>query len=228
VSAEWVTAIATIAAVIVALALAVFHEEMRNLRWRPKLELLLENRSPDCHLTAMRNEQSGVHAPCYYFRTRVKNDGNAIAETVEVYIEQVLQKMADETFKAVEDFLPLNLRWAHFGNLFFPGIPPGVYKHSDFGHIIESSFRRQFPGEEHPRLVALGIGNSQTVMSLDLVVRPNTGSYLIPPGVYRFVVVVAAANAKLIRRTIELNLKGTWFPDEARMFKDGVGLRIIE
>jgi hypothetical protein len=136
--------------------------------------------------------------------------------------------MADETFKAVEDFLPLNLRWAHFGNLFFPGIPPGVYKHSDFGHIIESSFRRQFPGEEHPRLVALGIGNSQTVMSLDLVVRPNTGSYLIPPGVYRFVVVVAAANAKLIRRTIELNLKGTWFPDEARMFKDGVGLRIIE
>ena len=78
-----------------------------------------------------------------YFRTRVKNDGNAIAETVEVYIEQVLQKMADETFKAVEDFLPLNLRWARFGNLFFPGIPPGVYKHSDFGHIIEPSFRRQ-------------------------------------------------------------------------------------
>jgi len=59
----------------------------------------------------------------------------------------------------VEDFLPLNLRWSHFGNLFFPGIPPGVYKHSDFGHIIEPSLRRQFPGEEHPRLAALGIGN---------------------------------------------------------------------
>ena len=40
-SAEWVTAIATIAAVIVALALAVFHEEMRNLRWRPKPLILL-------------------------------------------------------------------------------------------------------------------------------------------------------------------------------------------
>jgi hypothetical protein len=228
VSAEWVTAIATIAAVVVALALAVFHEHLRNLCWHPKLQLMLENRSPDCHLTVMKNEQSGAQAPCYYFRTRVKNDGNAIAQTVEVYIEQVLQKMADQTFKAMEDFLPLNLRWAHFGNLFFPGIPPGVYKHSDFGHVIEPSLRKQFSGEEHPRLLALGIGNSQTVMSLDLVVRPNTGSYLIPPGIYRFVVVAAAANATLIRRTIELNLTGKWFPDEARMFKDGVGLRIVE
>jgi len=34
-----------------------------------------------------------------YFRTRVKNDGNAIAETVEVYIEQVLQKMVMKRLK---------------------------------------------------------------------------------------------------------------------------------
>ena len=224
---EWLTAIGTLAAVAVALLLAVFHEHFRTLFWHPTLELFVENRPPDSHLTTLTNLQTGMQAACYYFRIRVRNSGNAMAKTVEVFVEEVSQRRADGVFERKEDFLPLNLLWSHYGRPYFPSIPLGVYKHCDFGHIVDPSLRHQFPGEDHPRL---SVPQSQTVMCLDLVVRPATGTHLIPPGSgpYRFVVVAAAANARLVRRTIEVNLTGQWFADESQMLSDGIGLRILQ
>jgi hypothetical protein len=225
---EWLNAVGTLAAVVLALFLAIFHEHLRTLFWHPTLELLVENRPPDSHLTTMASSEAGIQAACYYFRVRVQNNGNAIAKTVEVFVEQVWQKRADGIFQKWEDFLPLNLLWSHYRQPYFPSIPPGVYKHCDFGHIVDPSLRHKFLGEDHPRLGRLGIQQSQTVMCLDLAVLPNTGTHLIPPGPpYRLVVVAAAANARLVRRTIEVNLTGQWFTDESQMLRDGIGLGIL-
>src|SRR6266849_6272550 len=81
---DWLTGIGTIAAVLVALLLAVFHEPLRRLFWHPTLEILVENEPPDCHLTTLINVETGAQAACYYFRLRIKNSGNASAEVVEV------------------------------------------------------------------------------------------------------------------------------------------------
>jgi hypothetical protein len=221
---DWLTAIGTLAAAVVALVVAVFHKHLSSLFWRPVLSIVVENRPPDCHLTTLTNLQTGVQAPCYYFRLRVHNNGNASAETVEVFIEEIQRRRADGTFETWQGFLPLNLRWAHYGTPYFPQIPPRVYKHCDLGHIVDPSMRQQFPGEDYP---PLGIPAAETLICLDLVVKPATRTYLIPRGVYRLVLVAAAANAHLVRRTIEMNLTGQWFADEDRMFREGIGFTTL-
>jgi hypothetical protein len=63
-------------------------------------------------------------------------------------------------------------------------------------------------------------------MSLDLAVRPNTGSHLLPRGEYKIVVVAVTANAAVERRTLELTQTGQWFDDEPRMLREGIGLTL--
>ncbi|MCJ7720246.1 MAG: hypothetical protein MUO36_02140 [Candidatus Hadarchaeum sp.] len=220
---EWLTAIGTNIAVVAALAIAIFHEHLRRLFWHPTLEIRLDNQPPDCNLIPT-NLQTGTQVDCYYFRIRIHNEGRASAETVEVFIEEIHRRRADGTFGRWQNFLPLNLVWAHYQQPYFPKIPPKVYKHCDLGHIFDPTFRNQIPGEDHP---ALGEFQSQTVMCLALIVRPNSGTHLIPPGFYRLTLVAVAANAKVTRRTIEMNLTGQWFPDESRMLREGIGLRLL-
>lgn len=222
---DWLTAIGTLAAVVAALVLAIFHEHLRQWLWRPKLEILLENRPPDCHLTVMTNLATREQADCYYFRIRVRNSGKASAENVQVFIEEVREQRADGTFESWTEFLPLNLLWAHYRNIDFPSIPPSVYKHCDLGHILSPTKRSRFPGEDHNRIS--GLEASVTVFSLDLAVKPATGTYLLRPGRYRIVLVAAGSNGPLVRRTIELSLTGQWFSEETQMLTQGVGLRPV-
>jgi len=231
---KWLTAIGTIGASVVALFLAIFHERLRTLLWHPTLDIALENQPPDCQLMTVTNTitvigatnagAGGVQAGCYYFRLRVYNNGRSSAEMVEVFVEEVHRRRADGTFERWQGFLSLNLVWAHYNSPYFPRIPPHVYKHCDLGHILDPSLRQQFPGEDIP---TLGIPKHQTVMCLGLIVRPSTGSYLIPPGFYRLVIVAVAANAGIARRTVELNLTGQWYADEERMLREGVGLTLL-
>lgn len=97
---DWLTAIGTLAAVVVALLLAIFHEHLRALCWHPALELLYEHQPPDSHLTTLTNRQTGVQAACYYFRIRVRNGGNARAKNVEVFVEEVSHRRADGVLEA--------------------------------------------------------------------------------------------------------------------------------
>ena len=219
---EAVTAVGTIGATIVALGIAIFHEHLRSLFWHPSLSISCVNEPPDSHRTTLVNRVVGQEVPCFYFRLRIKNSGNAPARTVEVFIRRVEQQRADGSFELRREFLPLNLLWSHIGSAYYETIPPDVEKHCDLGHVIQPNRRGDFPGERHPLLPA---EPDKTLFCLDLVVRPNTGSFLLPPGVYRLEVAAAASNANLVSRVVELNHTGKWFDDEARMLREGVGLR---
>lgn len=221
---DWLTAIGTIMAVLAALGIAIFHEHLRRLFWHPTLDIHFENQPPDCNLMPITNPQTGAQATCHYFRIRVHNIGKSSAETVEVFIEQIQRRRADGTFERWQNFLPLNLVWSHYVQPYFAKIPPQVYKHCDLGHIIDPDLRNLFPGEDCP---PLNLPESQTVMSLALIVLPSTGTYLLPAGFYRLTLVAAAANAELTRRFMEINLTGQWFPDEQRMFREGIGVRLL-
>jgi hypothetical protein len=216
---EWVTAIGTVAAAVVALFLAVFGDWFYRLIWRPILDIRIEEQPPDCSYIPT-NFKTASQAGCCYLRIRVYNIGKVTAESVEVFAES-LERKEDGTFKPVRDFLPLNLVWSHFFPpvVYFPKIPPGgeVFKHCDLGHIIDPVVRSRLPaedGEDHPSLKAY---SSKTLMSLSLISRPNSGSHLIPPGVYRLRLGAVAANADLKWKTVEINLTGKWSPKELDM-----------
>lgn len=221
---KWLAAIGTIGASVVALFIAIFHERLRTLLWHPNLVIRYENHSPDVSLIPVKNESTGAMADCYYFRLRIYNEGNTSAEMVEVFVEEILRRRADGAFEPWQEFIPLNLVWSHYGQPYFPRIPPYIYKHCDLGHIIDPSERHHFPEQVHPRL---NIPQDQTMMCLGLITLPRSGSYLLLPGFYHLVIVAVAANAGIVRRTIELNLTGNWYADEQRMLREGVGIKLL-
>jgi hypothetical protein len=220
---DWLIAFGTIAVAIA----AVFQDKIRSWLTRPKLEASIDVEPPDCHKTSMvaRSPQGQVidRTDCYYFRIRVKNSGNQRAEYVEVYAAEVLKKQDDDTFKRLDSFAPMNLVWSHVVKPFFPAISRNMEKHCDLGHIIEPAKRVDF-GEDSPQLA---IPATRTFFCLETEVKPFHMGHLLPPGQYHLKLVIAAANAKPIEKTLEINHTGDWYDDEARMLSDGIGIRML-
>src|SRR5262245_53997754 len=130
--AQWAGATATFLAVLVAL----FRDEILRVWRKPKLTTLIALAPPDCHKTTLTYmvQQPVVtyrSADCYYLRLWVKNDGKTRAERVQVFAAKLLRRNAGGSFKEVDAFLPMNLRWAHGQQasggpeIFAEGISPG-------------------------------------------------------------------------------------------------------
>lgn len=226
--AQWAGATATLLAVLVAL----FKDEF--LRWlrKPSLRVSIALAPPDCHKTvltyvAQKTATTYVAAECYYLRVWIENVGRTRAERVQVFAAKLLKRHADGSFKEDESFLPMNLRWAHgqqgMGGpeIFAEGISPQMGKHCDLGHIVDPKYRKDV-GYDLPTVAA-----DESILALDLEIKPNTLSHLIPPGVYRLELRVAAANCRPVSHTLEITLTGKWFSDQARMFSDGLGIKAI-
>lgn len=233
-SADWTIAFATIGLALVTLLLAVvaaFQDKIRAWITQPRLEVTVVNGPPNCHKIPLSGFGARtmlgarpVTAESYYFRIRVKNSGANRAEHVEVYAAELMKRQADGAFKKVDSFLPMNLLWAHVNESFLPAISPGMEKLCNLGHVIKPSERSQFAGEDNP---ALGVTDERVVFSFDLEVKPNTLSHLIAPGVYQVRLLVAAANAEPVEKTMEINLTGDWHDDESKMLGEGVGLKMV-
>ncbi|MEW6594463.1 MAG: hypothetical protein AB1413_06275 [Thermodesulfobacteriota bacterium] len=226
--AQWAGASATFLAVLVAL----FKDEFLRWRRKPELRVSIALGSPDCQKTMLNYVVQktaltyGV-AECYYLRIWVENVGKTRAERVQVFAAKLSKCHADGSFKKVDDFLPMNLLWAHGQQgkggpeIFAEGISPQMGKHCDLGHIVDPKHRKDV-GYDLPT-----VAPDDTVLALDLEVKPNTLSHLIPPGVYRLELRVAAANCLPVSHTLEITNTGKWFSEQTRMFADGLGIRTI-
>lgn len=51
--------------------------------------------------------------------------------------------------------------------------------------------------------------------------------YLVRPGKYQLQLKIAGSNANVVRKTIEITLKESWFDAEARMYTEGLGIKIL-
>ena len=212
--ASWVGALATLAAVIVAL----FKEDFLNWRHYPLLTPRVHLRPPDCHKTSFNG---GL--PVYYLRIWIENRGTQRAHQVQVFVSQLLRKHADGRFHEDLDFLPMNLRWSHTQEVFADGISPGMGKHCDLGFVPKPDQAKEarFASNFAPKKLA---NSNSTWLSLDLEVRPNTETHILESGTYRLELRVAAANAKPWIEVLEVALTGNWFDDQAQMFSKGIGL----
>jgi len=221
--AQWVLAVLTLLAVVVAL----LKEEIVKLWRRPKLVATIKLSPPDSHKTYWRyiipeTPLVSRFADCYFLRLWVRNLGNVRAEKVQVFAEKLSKRIVDGTFIPVRDFMPMNLCWAHTNEIFAEGISPLMGRHCDLGHIT-------FPGalvdlqEDHP-----DAPQESTILALNLEVKPNTKNHLVLPGTYRLVLKIAATNSPPVTKTLEITLTGTWYDDQEKMFSDGIGIRTID
>ena len=210
-------------AIITALFLGIigiFQENIRRLFQKPKLIPQIHLSPPDCHKIPLTNSATGQRiCDTYYFRFRVTNEGNTTMEDIEVLAAELYEKNPSGRFIKVNNFLPINLVWAHNHVVTMTKIQPKLFKHCDFGHIIETRYAN---------LAQFGI-NSQAniVFVLDTFVQPNTGSNLILPGDYKIKIIFSANNVKPKEVWYRLKLEDAWDNNEDVMFQNNVSIKKI-
>jgi hypothetical protein len=195
---ETISAIATAAAVIVALLGETFWRWWR----RPRLSASLRLGPPDCHLTTI-GERGEVRA--YYFRVWVENRGRGPAEQAQVFASRLLRER-DGEFREHREFLPMYHRWTHTGQITEPRIHRGMGRHCDLGCVVQ------------PR---------HNQFQLLMEVAPHVGWDLLEPGTYRLELRLAAANARPRRATFEIKFSGGWNDDETTMFRECITIRRV-
>jgi hypothetical protein len=98
--AEWVSAVATLLAVIVALFAARIE---RLWQMKPRLDLV------DEQVTIVPPDAEGK----IMVFLCIENRGRAPAERAEVFVRAVSQRQASGSYERVQEFVPMSLRWAH-------------------------------------------------------------------------------------------------------------------
>jgi hypothetical protein len=200
---------------------AVFQDTIRGWLYRPQFKVSCRTGPPDCVAIAFTTADGQFVADSIYLRILVENDGNATAQTAEVYAKELRVQCLDGTWEIVSSFPPMNLLWANLGQM-YTRIVPGMAKHCDLGHIVDPS-QRDAVSEYAP---ALGLTQAQASLAFDLVGRPNNRTHIIGPGVYELDIQIAAENARPIKKTVNLSIKGAWYSDAVRMLREGVGISI--
>lgn len=217
-AANWLVAIGT----LILASVAVFQETIRGWLYGPELRASIKGAPPDCVSVPFTSQDGVFLADSVYLRLWVENFGNATARNVEVYAKELRRKRVDGEWERVTAFPPMNLNWANLGNIYFPGIAPGMGKHCDIAHISDPA-RRRYLGEDVPKL---GLSSTQTSLAFDLMVKPNHKGHIVGPGDYELDILVAAENVHPLKRTITISLPGTWYIDEPMMLRDGIGVGV--
>lgn len=172
----------------------------------PDLEIKFEVKPPDCHKTKLITPNLGPTIPCYYYRLKVSNIGNARAENVEIMVAHKYIEDTNGKFVADDNFLPMNLNWSHGKGAVQNSIAPKLFRYCDFGHITQLAGR--------------------SLLELDLEFKPNTGSHIVYPGRYRFKIISVADNSNVKNKIFEVTFNQFWSENEKEMLQNG--LTVIE
>lgn len=204
-SPEWV---AILVSILIGLA-GLF--EVKTWFFKPKLKISINLIPPDCHRIGLKNPTNGnLVASVFYLRLRINNEGNREGKNVQVMLAE-LETFEGGTFKIQESFLPLNLKWSHFGIDTMQSIPSGVFRHCDLGFLTGGHYKEAL-------LKSFSLSrDSKVVLKTDTIVEPNTGSHIIFPGIHRLTIYVSVSNGITIKKKFEINLKNEW--DESKLEK---------
>jgi hypothetical protein len=201
--ADWMTAIGTVGAV----AAALFGRNIRRLWNRPRVRAIVRPNSRDHSFERIRNGHDGYDQG-YFLRLWVDNQGDERAERVQVFLDLVSKAQLDGTFNPVDGFLSMNLRWAHESSgrpeAFAEVISPGIGRQCNVGGVMKST-----PNE----------------FILWTEAGPSSRSNVLPPGVYKLELKIAASNARPFPQELELRFTGAWSDDADDMYEKGVTIR---
>lgn len=213
--ADSLSAIGTIAAVVVALYLAGAERRLRA-RERPQLKMGFRPTEPDCGPIWKRGSPESFYgekvAEAFWFRAYVENVGVSAARELEVQIHDVV-KRGEDGLRPVPDFIQGSLAWTHQrrDEVFLPLLLPGTAKHFELAVISEPA---------HP--------SRPTSFDIQMVASPANEYNKLPVGQYEFDVTVGAANASTARRRFRLSFSGGWHNTAAVMFRECCRLELVD
>jgi hypothetical protein len=204
---EAVGAIATAAAVIIALFHPALSEWRTHLR-RPKLSLLVSLELPHADKLRMADPLSNqTRGYCYFLRLWIENNGKTEARHVEVFVSSLFRQEGNR-FERVAGFYPANLLWSHYpGTRIIERILPEMGRHCDLARI------------DSP------IGLPKETLNLAMDVQPTSMTHALQAGRYRLELKIASENSELITKTLEIEYSGKWYDTPEMMFSQGVKLK---
>jgi len=217
ISANRIIAFGTILLAII----AVFQDKLRQWVMKPKLDISVEKKPPDCIMTLGYSSLIEEEFYILYIRVRVTNTGNAPAKNVEVFIKEL--KKLDKTSDYIYDnsFLPMNLEWSYTKRVYCPLISPKMYKHCDLAHIIDPSKREFIQGEDRKWR---SIPTEWPILSFNTIVKPASLNHLLPVGKYQILLIAAAENCKPVSKSFVIALKAGWWNNESTELLEGLDI----
>jgi hypothetical protein len=186
---DWLTAIGTVGAVIVAVASAWWVERRAHAR-RPKLSLAFDRES-GVHtetVTALHPDGTpAAHWPAAHLRFEVTNArGKDAADDVEVLLTAV-RIVEHDLVRVIEISFP-GFQWTHHQTTRLM-IPPGVTRSVDICRVHENA------------PVGSGYGGQ---LELAVLPEPGDGRHKLAPGKYELVLALAARNADAVEIIVDL------------------------
>jgi hypothetical protein len=205
-----------IVAVFIGLA-GLMQDSIKSLFYQPALRMVYQSGVPYGHKVTSRADGT-IICENYYFRIKVENTGNEAMQDIEIVAEECRKEISPGVYEKVEDFLPLNLSWAHkppVGTM--PFIRDDFYWFCSFGYIRKSE---QANLDLYDKFASGS--NSHVVCTLDTIPKPNSGEHILVPGDYEISLVVTAKNLKPERRLVRLHFEDEWDDDRDAMFRKNV------
>lgn len=188
--------------------------------FRAKVDFEFKIVSPNCHKTKISYSfASGKvldQKPCYYYRLKVLSKNRIAPENLELMVTKKWKKNGDE-FILDNTFLPMSLKWSHYGKPILDNIAPGLFKFCDFGSIIHPDFQNDILSE-----FGFSVKQGGVSLSMDLETQPYTGSHILLPNIYRFELSLAGKNFKKITKIFEIGFSDYWNDDENQMLNHGL------
>jgi hypothetical protein len=216
--ADWLVAAGT----LILAAVAIAQDTIRAWFYRPTFKVSCSGLPPDCVSVPFTTLEGVFVTDSIYLRILVENEGNATAQTAEVYAKELRIQRLNKKWEVITSFPPMNLKWSNIGTM-YTRIVPGMGKYCDVGHIVEPA-RRQAMNEDAPNL---NLTNQQTSLAFDLIGAPNNKTHIVGPGEYQLDIQIAAENAHPIKKTLAISLRGTWDADPEKMLREGVGISVL-
>ncbi len=201
-------------------------DRIRSCFYKPELCIEVGEMNPYCTrmpiVMAIRGEQKTAYG--YQLRFKVKNTGNRPAEEVEVYAAK-LYRVGEEERPHASPFLPMNLKWSDYGQPFVSRISPKMSRLCDLGQIVRRSVFPYSPvifewWQEEAY-------DPEAVLILSTMVPPSNLSHIIPPGIFRLELQVAAANCRPVTKTLEIDFMDAWSDNVYTMLKENLNVRVV-
>jgi hypothetical protein len=222
-----VAAVATFLAVVVALVLGMWGDELRTLGRSPRLSLTLEP-APDHFQSFMVSP--GIAE--YDVRISVTNDGELGARNVEVVALELTVKGADGQFTRDELFMAMNLKRTHIGDTITPMVHRAIPRSYDLLACYDPQLQRL-----EPTYLRFNLSTLVAPVATQSVITPASPGQAIPlpegfpsskpAGTYRLLLAVAADEIVPVRRTVEITWSGNWSYNAADFFKNELTVRLI-
>jgi hypothetical protein len=134
--------VGAIVGAIIGMFVAALTDWVRSLFFRPKFEVTTDNAPPCSVIMPVTGKNGAFLWNSLYLRIYVKNVGNVVARSVEVYAQSLHRFETHGSPASVKAFPPQNLGWAHTlantpEQIYFPIISPGMGRYCDVAYVTD-------------------------------------------------------------------------------------------